>query len=722
MTVVAAPESGPAAGPRPASREDVSVLRGSVLFLVGRVLAMGVAMITQVLVVRHLSKDDFGSFAFALALAALIQSVLPLGLERADTRFLTLYDDDRDPGRIVGVVITELLVVLGTGALALVAIVLIGSSRLDDGLPPLVLLAVVATAPLMAADGLVLNVFAVFARPSAVFLRRYVLDPGLRLAVVLVLLGQGMAVAPLAYGYLAAGLVGSTLYLGLLIRLLRGVVRRSGAPFVFHWPGRPLFVFALPLLLSAVMYAATTSIPTIMLKALGSTAEVAEIRAVQPVAALILVVPTVFTTLFLPRAARLANRGEGEALRAHYWSTAVWVAVLAFPVVVLLVGFRQPVTDTLFGNRYSGAAFPLAIMALAFYANAAIGLNGSVLQVAGRLRSLTVANLAGLVVAVGGSAVLIPARGADGAALAIALALTVPQVIKQWALRGLSVGSTHPAAWRLWIPSALLIGGAAAMNALLHPGIVVAVAVSALAWLLLVLIMRRDLVLSEVLPVTRFRRSASPTPAGEVGPPVTEDASLPGTWQCVDWRFLSPRPGLGRIRVMDGDGPERAALLALGEDVMGEFDRRPADTVIAAGASGSASALARIRDGLVPGGRLKVTVTGPPPGTGLAGRLRPLPAWRKHLTAAGFGEVEMSVALPNLSRTSALVSVSDRRALRLALRRQPVRRRNRVAGALLAVGDRLGLGPVLCRQGVVVARAPHEEGRHPPGPHRLGPG
>lgn len=480
---------------------DASTLRGSLLMFLGRIMASGVALLTQVLIVRALGKADFGTFAYALATAALVQSMLPLGLDRADTRFLTLYHEEGDTGRVLGVVSTELLVTAGTGLLALLGMggYLLATGGVDEvGLVVMVLL---VTAPLQAMDAMVINVFAVFARPTAVFFRRYVIDPGLRLLVVLVLLATGMSVRHLALGYLAAGLAASLLYLGLLVRLLRAVVREAGGPFRLRWPGRPLFAFAMPLLAGAVMYAGTTSVPVLALKYLSTRDQVAELRAVQQVAQIMLIVPAAFTTLFLPRAARQIARGEDAELREHYWATAVWVSVLAFPAALAMVAFAGQVTTTLYGQRYASAATALVIMGVAFFTNAALGLNGSVLQVAGRVRQLMWANLAGLVVVLAGSVAVIPVLGSTGAAIVVALGLAVPQAMKQWALRGLSVGASHPAARRLWVSVAVATLACSAVNLVWHLPVALAALACLLAWGAVVVAMRHDLVVGQVLPL-----------------------------------------------------------------------------------------------------------------------------------------------------------------------------------------------------------------------------
>lgn len=56
--------------------------------LAGRLAALIVAFLMQILVVRHPGTSDYGAFAYALPAVLLLQSVLPLGMDRSDTRFL----------------------------------------------------------------------------------------------------------------------------------------------------------------------------------------------------------------------------------------------------------------------------------------------------------------------------------------------------------------------------------------------------------------------------------------------------------------------------------------------------------------------------------------------------------------------------------------------------------------------------------------------------------
>jgi O-antigen/teichoic acid export membrane protein len=414
-------------------------VRGSSLMLVGRLAALVVTFLTQVLIVRHLSAGDYGAFAYALSAVLLLQSLLPLGMDRSDTRFLALYDERSDRGRLLGVIVLEAGTVVLLGAVAVAGAwalqgslegSLTSSARAFD-----VLLAVLVLAPLQALDTLVVNVFAVFAKPWSVFVRRYVLDPGLRLLVAIALVVTNGGVLFLALGFVAAGLLGLAIYTVLLVRLLARAGFLAGMSLrTLVLPVREVLGFSLPLLLTNVVAVATTELAAVLLGHYHPSAEVAAFRAVEPLAQLNLVVMFSFTTLFTPAAARLCAREDHAGLRELYWQSACWVAVLTFPVLCVTTALAGPVTVAAFGDRYSGSAVYLALLSAGYYLNAALGFNGITVLMLGRLRYLTFGNLAVLVWIVGVDLLLIPRWGATGAVVAVLSSVLVHNVVKQLGL------------------------------------------------------------------------------------------------------------------------------------------------------------------------------------------------------------------------------------------------------------------------------------------------
>src|SRR5688500_16144851 len=85
-----------------AKSETRRQIRGSSLLLSGRVLSKSINFGVQLITIRYLSMTDYGAFAYALALVQLGQSVATFGLDRATTRFLPMYHEQRDYGRFFG--------------------------------------------------------------------------------------------------------------------------------------------------------------------------------------------------------------------------------------------------------------------------------------------------------------------------------------------------------------------------------------------------------------------------------------------------------------------------------------------------------------------------------------------------------------------------------------------------------------------------------------------
>ena len=410
-------------------------IRGSSGMLLGNALALSVSFLVQVLVVRHLTKEDYGAFAWALSAVLLVQAFLPLGLDRANTRFLALYDERKDYGKLYGFMMIEAIVILGIGGLVILAVGFLGGPLTAIAPSPRAVAlfgVLIALAPVQALDIVVVESFAVFASPWSVFFRRYILEPSLRLTVVLLLLGTDSDSRFLTTGYVVAGAAALVLYVGLLVRLFM----RTGLAAHFalrrvRLPWREVGSFCGPLLLTSLVAVATTELAAVVLgHAWGATA-VASFRAVQPFAALNLVVMFSFTTLFTPGASRLAARGERSELGRLYWQTAAWISVLTFPVLAVTTAYAQPFTVFTIGERYSSSAPVLAILSVGYFINAALGFNGLTVQILGRVWWVLITNAVTLATMIAATLVLVSLFGAIGAATAVLVTLTVHNVLKQ---------------------------------------------------------------------------------------------------------------------------------------------------------------------------------------------------------------------------------------------------------------------------------------------------
>jgi O-antigen/teichoic acid export membrane protein len=415
-------------------------IRGSSLLLVGRMISLGTNFLVQVLIVRYLTdKADYGAFAYALSVVTIATTFVALGTDRAIGRFLPIFQERGRPDAMLGTIlfVTGTIASLGIAAILLVYGFqdLVNGSLLSDQAGELLLILIIL-APIQALDDVLMNGFAVFSSPRAIFFRRYVLNPVLRLAVVGLLIFGHQDVEFLAVGYVATGAVGVLVYGFLFFRLLRrvGVLPRQGRP-ALSFPMREILAFSVPLLTTDLVYILLNASDVVLLGAITSDPEqVADYRVIQPVAALNLIVLQSFTLLFIPATARLFARNDRDGLRTLYWQTAAWVAVLSFPIFAMTFALAKPLTVALFEQRYADSAVFLAIIAFGRYFDAALGFNGLTLRVFGNMKAVVGVNLVAALVNIILLLALIPPFGALGAALATGITLLVFNSLKQYAL------------------------------------------------------------------------------------------------------------------------------------------------------------------------------------------------------------------------------------------------------------------------------------------------
>ncbi len=464
--------ASPSGAPSTSARSQI---RGSSLLLVGRAIAMAVNFVVQVLTVRYLTKTDYGAFAYALSIVDLGQMIATFGMDRTITRFLSIDDEERRYDRLFGTLVFALATVGGLG-LAVVLFVdglqsFAPSGLAGDGNGATLLVILIVLAPIQAFDSLLTGVLSVFASPSSIFVRRFVVAPGLKLAVITLLVLSQAGVQFLAWGYVIAGLIGIVVYGFLLARLLRvrGLWERF-RPRHLELPVRELVLFTIPLLTTDLVYIVLNTSDAILLGWFRGAEDVAAFRVVIPAAGLNQLVFSSFTLLFVPAAARLFARNDREGVRDLYWQTAIWMAVISFPLFALTFSLAGEVTRTLYGERYAGSSIYLAMLSFAYYFNTALGFNGLTLRVYGAMRSIVLINVAAAVLNLALNLILIPTYGPLGAAIGTTTTLIVHNVLKQVGLnRATGISLFDPRYLRVYVVVAAGAAGLFVAQAALGP-------------------------------------------------------------------------------------------------------------------------------------------------------------------------------------------------------------------------------------------------------------
>ena len=481
-------------------------VRGSAILLLGRMATLVLTTATQIIIVRALSKTDYGSFAYALALAAAGRTLLSLGQGKLLSRFMATYDEQRDYNRMFGAMFLAVGTIALTSILTITALflfsdVLVGSAVDSPAAIQLVLI-LVFLSPLEALDQVFVSLFAVFSKPSAIFFRKYLLAPGLRLLVVLLLVVLDSSVTFLAIGYVVSALIGMFIYLRLLVQMLRERdLLKELKPRQMVLPYKAVFAFSFPLITGELALLSLNVGGVLVLAYYHSAVEVANYWAVFNGARLNTAITTAFVTLFLPMAARMYARDDVDGLRRSYWHTAVVVAVLTFPIFALTGPLAPNTTVVLFGARYAESSTVLALLAIGYYFNAMLGFNAYTLQVCGRIRYLVGVNIFVTVLNLGLNFLLVPHFAAAGAAGANCAALVAQNVLNQWALRR-SIGTALID--RAYVSCYLVIIGCSAalwaFQLLAAPGLIVSLTVATVISLVVLFATRNALQLADTFP------------------------------------------------------------------------------------------------------------------------------------------------------------------------------------------------------------------------------
>jgi O-antigen/teichoic acid export membrane protein len=452
-------DSSPAVAPRPESVR--THIRGSSLLLIGRQVSLLLNLAVQVLTVRYLAKAEYGAFAYALAFVAPGANVIALGLGRAMSRFLPIYEEREEHAKLVGAIALSIGTILVLGAVVSLSIFGLRSIIVQSGaanpLAVSLLVILVVLCPTQALENLFSGLLAVFAGARAIFFRRHILGPCLKLAAVVLLVAAHADVRFLAFGYVISGILGVAASAVLLFRILRdrGLLRRVNFQTT-EVPWKEVFGFSLPLLSFDLVLALRNFITVVILQYFHSLEAVAIFRAVLPIARLNEVVTESFRLLFTPAAARFFARDDRASMEELYWQTAAWVALLSFPLFAVTFFLAEPLSVFLFGQPYAGAGKVLAILSLGYFFHAAMGFNTLTLRVFGSVRSIVSIDLLTASVSLMLTAVVVPLYGAVGAALAMGGTLVIQNVLYQWVLARVTGISALPVGYRRAYSSVLM--------------------------------------------------------------------------------------------------------------------------------------------------------------------------------------------------------------------------------------------------------------------------
>lgn len=406
------------------TREIMS--KGSVAFVL-KIIGAGLGFSFQVAIARFFGASGAGVYFLAVTIVTFVAMISRLGMDNSVTRFVAANAADKAWNRVTGV--TRLAVRITLAVALLTSLVLVATA---GWLANSVFDKPGLTTPLriMALAVLPLALMTLYAN-SLQGLKR-VRDSMLMLNVWIPLLAgiSLFAIAPrfgvegavVAY---AIGVVFSLIYGLLMWRQAKSVWGETSSEF----PIRTLLASSFPLLGVIGMNQFMQAFPTLLLGALGSSADVGLFSSAQRTAALVSMVLVAANSIVAPKFAALYQQGDMVTLDKVARRGALMMTVMAAPVLIVFLLAPQWVMG-LFGSEFSSGWLLLVIMALGQLVNVATGSVGFLLIMTGHEKNLFTAVMLATGINAVLCVVLIPFYGAVGAAVATSVSLSAVNLLR----------------------------------------------------------------------------------------------------------------------------------------------------------------------------------------------------------------------------------------------------------------------------------------------------
>jgi O-antigen/teichoic acid export membrane protein len=408
------------------------LVRSSAGTLVLRGGAMGLGFVSTIILTRTLGTNGYGTYAWALAWAILLQLVGSMGLDSLTLREFAAQRATKAWPAMRGLLQFGPIVVLATSSTITLLAIGAGFAFVGSAQRPTFIVAV-ATVPILALSTLReggLNGLGrvVTSRTPEDFLR-----PTAFIALVLLAWGvlgfQQSSVAAMVCQGIAVVISFVVGWVLLSKALPREVFSSQAKVEVKSW-----LRHAFPLMLIRGIATLLNQIDVILVGILRGPTQVALYATATRLASVVGVAEFSVNAAFLPVASRMFAVGNLERLRRGSPLVALGGVLLSAAIAAPLVIFA-PLFLQIFGKAFSEDAFTVRILCLSFVVSAIWGQSLGLLTMTRHGRQVVVGNGLALAANVVLNVALIPAYGARGAAVAWLLSTIISNAVLSYLLK-----------------------------------------------------------------------------------------------------------------------------------------------------------------------------------------------------------------------------------------------------------------------------------------------
>lgn len=431
------------------SKELRAVAKGGVIVTLGRLSGKLLRFLLVVMIVRLISKADFGVISLAYVVLNVAATISILGLGTGLARFIARYraqGGEDDVGRIIASGV--LFVVCMATALSVLMYVfsptlssMFNNDRLQDVFQVFSFLLLP-----MAGIQIISSIFQGLERSLPRFIFQDVMIYLVRLGLVAPLFLLDERFSWVVWSYVASAWVTFLFAAAYTVRALRFY-----APF---GPSAALFAellrFSIPLFGVSLIIKSSAWIGVILLGLWATASDVAGFTVALRLAEVLSIGIMALGFIFMPMATRAVASKDDAGVAHLYASTTKWASIFSLPLLLFVALDADYLLQALFSREYADSAAMLQVLSAGYFLHTVLGLNGSTLLAYGESNQVFIGSALYGATTAGVALLLTHSLGGLGVAIAVTLGLSVYNVYltavlyRRYGIKPLNRGNYKP--------------------------------------------------------------------------------------------------------------------------------------------------------------------------------------------------------------------------------------------------------------------------------------
>lgn len=416
----------------PLSDSMKKIARGAGIVLIGTFISLLLGFIIRLILARYGSEADYGIYSLALMVFTFVTVLACLGLNEGTTRYVAFFRGKEALAKVRGTIAVSLQLATVISIIISVALFLsaeaIASNIFHAPDLALALKIFAGGVPFLTLISVLAAIFRGFDRAEPLTYFYFILLNVLFLLLLLAVAMFGMPFSAVFYAYVIALLLTFVALATYTVKKLPLAVKFSGEE-VDSSIRKELLLFSLPVLGSSEISVIIVWAATLMLGYFSTPELVGLYNAAYPLSEFVSTPLTALMLIYTPVATGLYSQNLMTELRRNYTILTKWIVSLTLPLFLVLCLFPEAVLNLTFGSAYIAAAPALRILSLGFIIRNLFGPNANTLLAIGKSRFIMWVTLITAIMNVLINIVLIPPLGIVGAAIALAVSLTLASII-----------------------------------------------------------------------------------------------------------------------------------------------------------------------------------------------------------------------------------------------------------------------------------------------------